>query len=379
VPGAENRAGLPGGMPMMPGMGGAPQSPVAAHERSDASGLLGGATEPWHGAALPGTAGELGSLTGTQPGGSLLSSGETVPGAENLAGLPGGMPMMPMMPGMGGAPQQSNAAHERSDAAGLLGGVTEPWSGEAPRSASGEAGSATGAGAGGPGLSGMPFLPGAAASAGSDKREERSDASGLLAGESEAWTGDESGHAPEEAGSANGTAAGGPGLAGPGVAPAAPALSGTVPAPAAPAEPEDRSAWETTTDVAASLLFGMLNGRAAAADEDEIEARTVSVERDAWIEDPAAGAEPGEQAALATWQRSANAGGTSAASGEPPQARSGRFPEGYVPPKPELVEEAVLVAAEDDDEEEPGTEAGRLLVQDPSIWGSAPPDWSALE
>ena len=126
---------------MMPGMGGAPGGAGSAHERSDASGLLGGVVAPWIGAGLPGGAvGEPGATAGAAAGGPGLD--EQVPvGSDGLpltgplpaeavteAGAgPAGLGGMPMMPGAGAA-GAAGGAPERSDAAGLVGGVTEPWS-----------------------------------------------------------------------------------------------------------------------------------------------------------------------------------------------------------------------------------------------------------
>ncbi|HEX3783007.1 MAG TPA: hypothetical protein VHX38_25355 [Pseudonocardiaceae bacterium] len=173
--GTSNPGGA--GMPMMPGMGGGGGAPNSSGDQSDASGLLGGVTEPWAGPVLtglggptggvrPGSVGGLGSDlaaapkpdplalsgpgggglnnlgTGGDPGADGLShsdlsvsSPDTVPGevspslAEPQAVGGSGMPMMPGMGGGGGVP---NGSGDQSDASGLLGGESDPWVGPAP-------------------------------------------------------------------------------------------------------------------------------------------------------------------------------------------------------------------------------------------------------
>ncbi|MFF4490845.1 hypothetical protein ACFY0F_31005 [Streptomyces sp. NPDC001544] len=200
-------------MPMMPmggmgGMGGGAGGQEGAP--SDASGLLGGDVTPWTGSSDLGgdTPGEVTGGVGAGgpglhlpgredlavpglPGGSAGSAdvagfpstgvGDGVPGLSDMptdaAGLPGdganaypgstapggaaGTPMMPMMPmmpmggmgGMGGGAGGQEGA--RSDASGLLGGDTGPWAHTAD-AADPTADVVGGARAGGPGLN----LPG---------------------------------------------------------------------------------------------------------------------------------------------------------------------------------------------------------------------------
>jgi hypothetical protein len=126
------------GLPMMPGgLGGVPGQ--AGGERSDASGLLGGVSVPWGGAvAGVGDPGAVGVGAGRQAewAGDVVPVGQSEPlptegvaPADNpgaAGGLGGaGLPMMPG--GLGGVPGQ--AGGERSDASGLLGGVSVPWDG----------------------------------------------------------------------------------------------------------------------------------------------------------------------------------------------------------------------------------------------------------
>ncbi len=237
-----------GGMPMMPGMGagGMPQS--GAPDRSDSSGLLDSEAEPWVGDPEVGE--EIGGR-GAGAGGEGLGlpldeEAEALPGAlaaeEGSALGMGGMNGMPMMPGMGGGGPAAQGTTDPSDASGLLDPEGEPWTGEpgVPEEITG------GAGAGGEGLAlpeptegvmigsdGLPIAPrptaapmapladdeetgaavaseakaaeaGAALAGGAapampgmmpgagapatGARDERSDASGLLTPDAQAWT-----------------------------------------------------------------------------------------------------------------------------------------------------------------------------------------------
>lgn len=246
---SEGEQGLgTGGMPMMPGMGagGMPQS--GAPDRSDSSGLLDSEAEPWVGDPEVGE--EIGGR-GAGAGGEGLGlpldeEAEALPGAlaaeEGSALGMGGMNGMPMMPGMGGGGPAAQGTTDPSDASGLLDPEGEPWTGEpgVPEEITG------GAGAGGEGLAlpeptegvmigsdGLPIAPrptaapmapladdeetgaavaseakaaeaGAALAGGAapampgmmpgagapatGARDERSDASGLLTPDAQAWT-----------------------------------------------------------------------------------------------------------------------------------------------------------------------------------------------
>ncbi len=247
-PGASGLGTAGESMPMMPmggmgagGLGGAGSEGTP----SDASGLLGGDAAPWKGSsALSDVPGEVtGGVGKGGPGLSLPQDGvaaDGLPGLgadgvsspESAVGEPLGEPGMPMMPmggmgagGLGGAGSEGTP----SDASGLLGGDAAPWKGSSALSdVPGEV--TGGVGKGGPGLSlpqdgvaadglpglgadgvsspesavgeplgepGMPMMPmgGMGAGAGSGEREhQRSDASGLLFGTTEPW----SGATPEE-------------------------------------------------------------------------------------------------------------------------------------------------------------------------------------
>ncbi|MCH0567246.1 hypothetical protein [Streptomyces sp. MUM 2J] len=229
-----------GGVPMMPGAGGMPMMPgigagtpgAGNTDRSDASGLLAHNTEPWTGD--PSVAETIGS-NGTQTGGDGLAlpidaRTEALPGqpgtTQNEAIDTNGMPMMPgaggmpMMPGIGaGTPGAGNT--DRSDASGLLAHNTEPWTGD-PSVAETIGSNGTQTGGDGlalpidartealpgqpgttqneaidtngmpmmPGAGGMPMMPGIGAGTPGAGNTDRSDASGLLAHNTEPWTGD---------------------------------------------------------------------------------------------------------------------------------------------------------------------------------------------
>ncbi|MET8613240.1 WXG100 family type VII secretion target [Streptomyces misionensis] len=224
-----------GGMPMSPAaMGGAGAQQNGTPDPSDARGLLDNEVAPWTGDPTVGD--EVGGH-GADAGGEGLGlpldeqHAQAYPGGLGM----GGMPMSPAA--MGGAGAQQNGTPDPSDARGLLDNEVAPWTGDpdveqeiggAGASAGGEglglpldeeaaAPGAEGAGAGaalGPG--GMPMMPGMAqggpaAQAGAD----RSDSSGLLEPDAEAWSGEPD--VSEEV--LGGAAAGGEGLAGLPVAP----------------------------------------------------------------------------------------------------------------------------------------------------------------
>ncbi len=128
-PGAAQQQTEGGGMPMMPGMGGAGAGAKGATDRPDAAGLLGGHQQPWAGVNPPAGMGDPATAGGT-------SATEPVPWALPLTGFaappvsqqsPAGE--MPMMPGMGGAGAGGKGTTDRPDAAGLLGGKPDSWEG----------------------------------------------------------------------------------------------------------------------------------------------------------------------------------------------------------------------------------------------------------
>ncbi|AEW92805.1 MULTISPECIES: hypothetical protein [Streptomycetaceae] len=157
-----------GGMPMMPmggmGAGGPGGANNSEGTRSDASGLLHGDALPWTGSPLlPDAPSDV--VAGAGAGGpglhlpneNVSSLGlpldeaptGSVP-SDGVGGVPGGMPMMPMGGmGAGGMRGADNSEGTRSDASGLLHGDTAPWSGT-PSSESDQV--TAGAGVGGPGL-----------------------------------------------------------------------------------------------------------------------------------------------------------------------------------------------------------------------------------
>ncbi|MFC1408808.1 WXG100 family type VII secretion target [Streptacidiphilus sp. N1-12] len=190
-----------GGMPYMPGMGGgAGQGQGQNLERSDASGLLSGDAEPWAGSTDVG-GGEAGSPLGALAGGPGLDGlgGDSL--GDGIGGLGAGEGLgeggMPYLPGMGGgAGQGQGQNNERSDASGLLSGDAEPWSG-LPEAAE-EAGTLLGAAAGGPGLHGLGADLFAASPVGEPLAEEPVTATALPDGEWSAAGADEAAAAEAE-------------------------------------------------------------------------------------------------------------------------------------------------------------------------------------
>ena len=208
---ADSQLGLPGlesvpsqlagtelnpAMPMMPFM---PMSPMGGGSgpqhgelvAPDAAGLLGGEAVPWLDGVVPQA---VGSEFGTAAGG------------EGLAPM---MPFMPMSP-MGGGSGLQHGEVVAPDAAGLLGGEAVPWlDGVVPQAVGSEFGTA----AGGEGLAPMmPFMPMSPMGAGSGSQHGEvvaPDAAGLLGGQTEPWL---DGVVPQAVGSEFGTAPGGEGL-----------------------------------------------------------------------------------------------------------------------------------------------------------------------
>jgi len=259
---------------------------------------------------------------------------------------------MPMMPPMGGGAGSQNPNSERSDSSGLLGGVQQPWSGDETGAVAGEAGSADGTAAGGVGLTQsapqavVPVLPAVAVASEPGSATE-----------------------PEPVHKAEKKAAPEPDI---------------VPVLGQPVGGEDHSAWEVGASAASALLglSGLL--RTSGPDDREIDARIVSSETDAWIDEeppvaPPDGAVPGpdDEPAMATWRRTASAAPVTAIRN--PDLRSGRFPPGYEPPAPPEQEEEPVEEDEEEPEEDSGTVAAKLLTQDSSTWGRRADDLSALE
>jgi hypothetical protein len=388
------------GMPFMPGMGsgsGAGQA-LGATDPSDASGLLGKDGEPWAEEEVPGE-GEVGSLSGAVPGESV--------GAD-------GMPFMPGM-GSGSGAGQALGATDPSDASGLLGEDGEPWA-EPETTAGDEIGSADGAQAAAAEsepAEEMPMMPGTGAGqAASQQGDERSDASGLLAAQTQPWTGGDEEHS-EEVGASNGAAAA-VGETALGAAAAAALLgAGAALAAAAPAEQEqaiaeqspveeaalaepvaaaeeeyeyddgfdeeedgaghehdanrvpvigadasddDLSGWDLAGAAADAALFTLgawANRRRRG--EDETFARTVSTEQDAWLGEDADLPDAGEEAdalpTAGTWRPNRDFSG----SGESRlMAGGGTMMRSAMPPKdydPVAAAEAAAAAAEAEEAE----------------------------
>ncbi|HEV7979126.1 hypothetical protein [Amycolatopsis sp.] len=192
-------AGMPPpGSPGSPGAGA--NAGGSGAERSDASGLLGNETKPWAGTDMPGMGDPSGvDAPATDPA-EWASTNQQQAQALPGTGSPGAG--MPGSPGAGANAGGSGA--ERSDASGLLGNETQPWTGsdvpgmgdpsgvDAPAKDPAEWASTNQA----PGFLGMtpgmspgsPGMPGSAAAAGGSGAE-RSDASGLLGNESDQWSG----------------------------------------------------------------------------------------------------------------------------------------------------------------------------------------------
>jgi hypothetical protein len=417
------------GMPMMPGMGGSPAASGSGHERSDASGLLGGVKVPWGDSPVSHVT-EVGSPTGTEAGGLGLAG----------AG-------MPMMPGMGGSPA-TRTGDERSDASGLLDASAEPWTDEHGSPVS-EAGMPTGALAGGESLTwpgAEPVDAAAALASGAwplpvSSAEESGDAPGRSeAGEltmvpSVAWSDEAAAAAAPstatysaeaalrthaEAASALATdhgadAATGSEAVGGYDGERIPVLSHTM-------APEDPSLWEDIGVGTGVLGLWAGGGRRRTDEAEGVGGRTVTVEKDAWLDEEYNVPEPVEQyvttdgaesaspsgsgaswslpvsqsarvappesqtadiedTGLAMWQRpraAPAAGGVQMQ--DPPMMRSGLPPTDGSwppPPAPEPAED------EADDDEEPATIAN-LLVQKPDAWGARnietrEVDWDAIE
>jgi hypothetical protein len=147
---------------------------------------------------------------------------------------------------------------------------------------------------------------------------------------------------------------------------------------------DDHSAWEVGASAASALLGlgGLL--RTSGPDDREIDARIVSSETDAWIDDeplaaPPDGEVPGpdDVPAMATWRRTAGAAPVGAIRN--PDLRSGRLPPGYEPPAPPEPEDEPVEEDEEESQEDPGTVAAKLLTQHSSTWGGRAGDLSGLE
>jgi len=407
---------------------------LTSMEPSDASGLL-GKTDPFSGES-PLTSDELGSETGAAPG--LSAEGES----------------LPFLPGMGSGAGlgQTLGATEPSDASGLLADESEPWAEE--RTAD-EIGSADGARAAEAApAEGMPMMPGTGfGQAGNQQGEERSDASGLLAPESGPWTAGDQDRS-EEVGANDGALAaaaeaawlGASALAAAGVAerdrarseaPAVEEAAAAEPAASEPVRPteeghayaglgedegehyesvpepepdgdrvpvvgadgadDDLSGWDLAEAAADAALFTLgAWAHRRRRGEDDIDARIVSTEQDAWLGEDADLLSADEEAdglPAATWRPTRDFSGA----GESRLLTAGTMRRSAPPPKdydPVAAAEAAAAAAaaaaaeaeeaerqaalEAEEEEKRKRTPADLLTQDRDMWGSPKADWDEL-
>jgi hypothetical protein len=431
VGGAAAQSGAAGGgFPYMPGAGaGGAGAGAPGVERSDASGLLGDETEPWAGGdsgaaseGLPGAGAGGAGLTGLGTSPSLKDA--TSPGADGVSAYPGstgaaasdgaGGGGFPYMPGAGAGGAGAGApGGERSDASGLLGDETEPWTGGT--SATGDSDALPGATAGGAGLVGnaastpvavytadnpaspadasspdaeqadeLPIMPGvgAGAGAGSDQRAgERSDASGLIGGETEPWAHDDAVIEPD---AAQGAVPGGLGLDSHPDLYSHPEhshpeheqeeLPGDRVAVLPQDSPDDIAAWDTAT-AAAELLLLAGSRRRRNDDEGDITTTKFGTEEEAWRGSPADDGigEPEEETGLATWRPSATASNQFPAAGDDLRC-SGSAGEPVEEEETEPPEEAA-----DENTADRGNPIANLLVQDSALWGAWQDNTGALD
>ena len=436
----DDGSGVPdeGGMPYMPGAGSGMGSSPLGSEPSDASGLL-GKTTPFS-SDSPVTGDEVGSPSGAAPGvgvgGEPLAVGGESPG-ESPA-VDDGMPYMPGM-GSGAGPQAFGG--EPSDASGLLGRESEPWS-EAELPAGDEVGSADGAEAANPAEEEMPFMPGmgGGAQAAASSTDEHSDASGLLAEGDEFWTEGDEEYSPE-VGLDNAAVVVGAAQAawiGAGAAVAEPgpgedkaeaagyeaagyeeffepgdgegefaefaepdgdgdeehgqdAGAERVPVVGTDGSDEDLSGWDLAGAAADAALFTLgawATRRRGRDDEDETSARIVSSEQEAWLGEDIALPDYDEDAdalpGAATWRPNRESGGlTESARISNGMLRSAPPPKNYDPVA------AAAAAAEAHEAERTAVQQAEvdekwqrstadLLTQDRDMWGGAREDWDAL-
>jgi hypothetical protein len=414
IEGLTETGGAMPGMPMMPGMGGAPSGKLDG-EISDASGLLkpqefpgldsngmpiegvtsGGATPgmPMMPGAPSGKLDDVSDASGLikpQEFAALDSNGMPIEGVTTGGTTPG----MPMMPGMGGAPS-GKLDGEISDASGLIKpqefaaldsngmpieGVTTggamPGTGATPREEVSDSSGllrpqefaaldsngmpVEGVTAGGA-MPGMPMMPGATPSA---ARDEVSDASGLI--KPQEFTAYDSNGMPVDGIAPSAATPAMPGVPMvPGVAPTASdrkaaESAGTAGAQAAHRVPvvssdggaDETAAWEVAAGAAfAPLLFPVGRGR---RDEPEVRINAISTEREStWTGEPE----------RATWQPSRSAAGQGASVEEVP-VFCGAGPE-PVAAEPEPEEEPVEESEKDTDK----TAVRHLLAQEATLWG----------
>ena len=302
-----------------------------------------------------------------------------------------GMPMMPMMGGAGANGGQPGL--ERSDASGLLGGETRPWSPDPAVTGGDEAGSLLGAAAGGLGLAGLGMMMGRGGAREGLPGLNRSDASGLLSDETQPWHGQDTRADVEPA---YGTAADGPDPTGAGeVLPQYPAAH-VAPAADVPDQPpsrqsvglpgdraardgstvpgqqhhlDDTSAWGPAS-AAAALLLSLPEdpSPARAGNGAELPAQAATWPDEVSDRDPA---ESSGHSDLTTWQRASAGSGPGSivgASAEAPVLRCSSAPSpdgGQTAPSRTTGEDEDV----DEDADEAAGSAADLLVQEAVLWG----------
>jgi hypothetical protein len=316
------------------------------------------------------------------------------------------------MPGMGAGGAGAGAPGlERSDAAGLLGDEVEPWTGG--ESGTGDSDALPGATAGGAGLVGnaanppvavyaadnpalpadgsspdaesadeLPIVPGvgAGAGSGSDQRAgERSDASGLIGGETEPWAHDDAVIEPD---AAPGAVAGGRGLdPHPDLYSHPEHEQEELPVDRVAVlpqdSPDDIAAWDSAT-AAAELLLLAGSRRRRNDGEGDITTTKFGTEEEAWRGSPADGGigESEEGTGLATWRPSATS--STAAKGFPMVTEDLRCSASAGEPVEEEETQPAEEAA-DENAADGGNAIANLLIQDSALWGAWQDNTGALD
>ena len=341
-------------MPYMPGTGAGAGSPSLTSEPSDASGLLGD-TDPFSGTS-PLTSDELGSDTGAAPADEALGDADG----------------MPYMPGMGAGAGSGALASEPSDASGLLGAESDPW--EETEPSTGEEVGATGGAAMAATAADAAWVDeGAAlAQAGLNADDEAQE-------EEHSEPGDED-YEPDES-------------SGPEEFEEEPDGMARVPMVGADGSDEDLSGWDLAGAAADAALFtlGAWATRRGDRDDDEVFARIVSSEQEAWLGEDAALPSVDEEAdglpGAVTWRPNRELGGPAeSARVSSGLLRSGAPPKDYDPvaaakaaaEAAEAAEAERVAAQEAEEEDKRQRSTADLLTQERDMWGGPRPDWDAL-
>ncbi|MFJ3793422.1 WXG100 family type VII secretion target [Kitasatospora sp. NPDC090091] len=325
--GTATESGLPAGfggagMPFMPGMGGAPAGRGAdgSGERSDASGLLAPSSEPWESGAA-GEDHEAGSADGAAAGGEGL--------------MAGGLPFLPAAGAAPAAGRSEDATGVRSEAFGLLDPSAEPWA------AAEGAGDAASAGSPAPAvLPGVGLLPGFGAAAVSTAPAARTSA-----------VGPEAQRRPAEAGAAA-EATGAQERPGPAEPLTVAERTAALPRPVPDGTEEDPGLWDREAGAFVELLWAVGPARDGRDGTEDRTAATDDATTEPW----------------STWQPD-RAGATAAAGAHTASPLVLGCGEGGPEPEPEPAEET-----DPSEAEEPAEQRGfaHLLVQEESVWGTAP-------